>query len=253
MNSTATRPNLIAHRGYSQCYPENTLVGMEAAINAGAQYVEFDVQFTGDSIPVVFHDSDLARVTGSEGVIHETPFESLRRFYASEVDRFGNNFLNEPVPSLQAVISLLKLWPKVTAFVEIKTATVNYFGVDHVVQRLMAELESVQSQCLLISFDKSVLEGAREAGMQRIAWVLREWSDESFEQAQKLSPDVLICNAEKIGADDLWSGPWQWALYDIVDPDEALRWFSRGADFIETWDIGKMLSDPRLSPENVND
>ena len=44
-------PQLIAHRGYSECYPENTLVGLEAALSAGANCVEFDVQFSSDGVP----------------------------------------------------------------------------------------------------------------------------------------------------------------------------------------------------------
>jgi glycerophosphoryl diester phosphodiesterase len=246
MNESSARPRLIAHRGYSQCYPENTLVGLEAALRAGAQYIEFDVHFTADSVPVVFHDSELARVTGHEGIIQETSFAALNQLRASEPDRLGDAFLQEPVPSLQDVLSLLEQWPNATAFVEIKMETIKYFGEDHVVKVLLAALEKFQTQCVLISFDWGVLAHARKAGMSRIGWAIREWNDDSRAQAQALSPDVLFCNVKKIGADGLWPGSWQWALYDIVDPDEALRWFSHGADFIETWDIGGMLNDPRL-------
>lgn len=252
-STTASKPTLIAHRGYSERYPENTLSGLEAALRVGAQCVEFDVHFTADGVPVVFHDTELARVTGSEGRIQEISYSELSQLHASEAARFGEKFSQEPVPSLQAVLALLNQWPDAIAFVEIKTATVKYFGVEAVVQGLMAALADFQAQCVLISFDREVLEAAREAGMQRIGWVLREWNSESYEHAQVLLPDVLICNAEKIGADELWPGPekkpWQWALYDIVDPDEALRWFARGAGFIETWDIGGMLGDSRLKPE----
>lgn len=253
-SKTASSPVLIAHRGYSECYPENTLAGLEAALRVGAQCIEFDVHFTADRVPVVFHDTELARVTGSEGRIEEVSFAALSQLCASETERFGEKFLQEPVPSLADVLALLQQWPDATAFVEIKTATVKYFGVDTVVQALMAALADFQTQCILISFDRSVLDAARKSGMQRIGWVLREYNSISQEHAQALLPDVLICNAEKIGADELWPGPeqrpWQWALYDIVDPDEALRWFARGADFIETWDIGGMLGDSRLRPES---
>lgn len=253
MNKSLPRPILIAHRGYSQRYPENTLVGLEAALRAGAQCIEFDVQYTEDSVPVVFHDSELARVTDGEGIIQHTSFAALSQLHASEAGRLGDAFLQEPVPSLQAILSLLTQWPNVTAFVEIKTETIKHFGVNHVVQVLMTALGNVQRQCCLISFDWAVLDSARKAGMSRIGWVIREWSNDSLVRAQALNPDVLFCNAEKIGADELWPGPWQWALYDIVDADEALRWFARGADFIETWDIGKMLRDPRLTPAPVDD
>ena len=250
--NASSKPTLIAHRGYSECYPENTLAGLEAALRVGAQCIEFDVHFTADGVPVVFHDTELARVTGSEGRIEEVSFATLSQLRASETDRLGKKFLQEPIPSLQDVLGLLQQWPNAIAFVEIKTATVKCFGVDTVVQGLMTALADFQTQCILISFDRSVLEAARKSGMQRIGWVLREYNSISQEHAQALLADVLICNAEKIGADELWPGPkqkpWQWALYDIVDPDEALRWFARGADFIETWDIGGMLGDSRLRP-----
>ena len=252
-SATATRPILIAHRGYSQCYPENTLAGFQAALRAGAQCIEFDVQFTADRVPVVFHDTELARVTGSKGRIQEISFAALSQLRASEVDRLGKQFLQEPIPSLQDVLDLLTQWPGATAFVEIKTATVKQFGVAQVVDVLMSALKNIQTQCILISFDWAVLESARKAGMSRIGWVIRDWNNESCLQAQALSPDVLFYDVEKIGTEDLWPGPWQWALYDIVDPDEALRWFARGVDFIETWDIGAMLADPRLTPEPVDD
>jgi len=249
-----SRPLLIAHRGYSACYPENTLVGLEAALRAGTQYVEVDVHFTADSVPVVFHDTTLTRVTGSEGRIQEIRFAALSQLRASEPERFGERFFQEPVPSLQAMLALLEQWPGVTAFIEIKTDSLNYFGVDHVVQGLMRALADFQKQCVLISFDHGVLESARKAGMQRIGWVLHDWNAASCALAQTLSPDFLFCNVEKIGAEDrLWPGPWQWALYDIVEPDLALRWFARGAELIETWDIGGMLRDPRLAIENVDD
>lgn len=253
MSTRITHPILIAHRGYSQCYPENTLVGLQAALRAGAPCIEFDVHFTADSVPVVFHDTELARVTGSKGKIQEISFAALSRLHASEVNRLGDQFSQEPVPSLQAVLDLLRQWPEATAFVEIKTATVKHFGVDHVVQVLMSALKDFQEQCVLISFDWSVLESARKAGMSRIGWAIRDWNNESYLRAQALSPDVLFYDVEKIGTEELWSGPWQWALYDIVDPDEALRWFARGVDYIETWDIGGMLRDPRLAPAQVDD
>jgi glycerophosphoryl diester phosphodiesterase len=252
MSTTAIRPILIAHRGYSQCYPENTLAGLQAALRAGAQCVEFDVHFTADSVPVVFHDTELARVTGSKGKIQDISFAALSRLHASEVDRLGETFLEEPVPSLQNVLDMLAQWPNATAFVEIKTATVKHFGMAHVADVLMSALKDFQEQCVLISFDWAVLEYARKAGMSRIGWVIRDWNNESYLQAQALSPDVLFYDVEKIGTEDLWPGPWQWALYDIVDPDEALRWFARGVDYIETWDIGGMLRDPRLAPVRVD-
>ena len=46
-------PELVAHRGYPQHYPENTLIGIEAAITAGARFIDVDVQLSADRVPVL--------------------------------------------------------------------------------------------------------------------------------------------------------------------------------------------------------
>jgi len=43
ITSVNSIPINIAHRGFSQLFPENTLGGLSAACFAGADYVEVDV------------------------------------------------------------------------------------------------------------------------------------------------------------------------------------------------------------------
>lgn len=47
---------IIAHRGASGEYPENTAAAFHAAIQQGADRIEFDVQCTKDNVPVIVHD-----------------------------------------------------------------------------------------------------------------------------------------------------------------------------------------------------
>jgi len=238
---------LVAHRGDSQNYPENTLSALRAALSAGARYIEFDVQFTADEVPMVFHDDQLQRTTGVSANIHQLTAAELTPLRAGETQRFGQQFSDEPIPTLDDILQLLTQWPDATAFVEIKQETVARFGTETVAQHMVAALSAHQHNCILISFDAAVLQAARNAGMQRIGWVLGKWNNASRQQAEQLAPDVLFCNYKKIPKKDmLWPGAWSWALYDIVDPAIALHWFSRGVQLIETWDIATMLHDPRL-------
>ena len=64
-----TGPLVIAHRGYSARYPENTLEAYRAAIAAGADLVETDARLTADGIVVASHDPTLARLAGNEAAI----------------------------------------------------------------------------------------------------------------------------------------------------------------------------------------
>ncbi|GGK29327.1 glycerophosphoryl diester phosphodiesterase [Pilimelia terevasa] len=95
------RPFLLAHRGLAQtfdlagvtddtctagrihpprhAYLENTLAGMRAAFDAGADAVEFDVQRTADDRLAVFHDATLQCRTDGRGKVRDHPLAALRR------------------------------------------------------------------------------------------------------------------------------------------------------------------------------
>ena len=55
---------IIAHRGFSSRYPENTMPAIRAAIRLGVDMVEIDVQQTCDGELMVFHDYRLGRIYG---------------------------------------------------------------------------------------------------------------------------------------------------------------------------------------------
>ena len=56
-------PVIIAHRGASHYYHENTMESFEAAVEMRAEMMEFDVRRTAENVLVIHHDSDFA---GSE-------------------------------------------------------------------------------------------------------------------------------------------------------------------------------------------
>lgn len=55
-------PWVIAHRGASADFPENTLPAFDAALAAGADAMELDVQRSRDGVAVVWHDRSLKNV-----------------------------------------------------------------------------------------------------------------------------------------------------------------------------------------------
>ncbi len=59
----------IAHRGNAAGAPENSLNAFKASFAAGATWVESDVQFTSDSVPVIMHDGTVDRMTNGTGSI----------------------------------------------------------------------------------------------------------------------------------------------------------------------------------------
>ena len=66
------KPLVIAHRGFSGRYPENTLAAIRAAIQLGVDLVEIDVHETADGRLIVFHDYRLNRICGVSGRVRDT-------------------------------------------------------------------------------------------------------------------------------------------------------------------------------------
>jgi glycerophosphoryl diester phosphodiesterase len=95
-------PLVVAHRGASAAYPENTLEAFEGAVAARADVVELDVRLTADGVPVVMHDLDVAVTTDGEGFVHTLTLAEVKRLDASK----GKGPRTE-VPTLDEALSLL--------------------------------------------------------------------------------------------------------------------------------------------------
>lgn len=66
------------HRGCVCQYFENTIPAMEQALADGADYLEIDIQMTGDGQIVVYHDTELGKKTSLQGYVHNYTLAQLR-------------------------------------------------------------------------------------------------------------------------------------------------------------------------------
>jgi glycerophosphoryl diester phosphodiesterase len=98
-------PRLIAHRGASADAPENTLAAFRLAAEQGATWLEFDAMITGDEAIVLHHDDSLARCTGLDAVVSETPLTVVTSLDAG--GWFGPAFKGETVPTLAETLALM--------------------------------------------------------------------------------------------------------------------------------------------------
>ena len=69
---------VIAHRGYSGKYPENTMIAVQQAIAVGADAIEMDLQLSSDGEIVVIHDEFLDRLAGCEGFVYNSTLSELQ-------------------------------------------------------------------------------------------------------------------------------------------------------------------------------
>jgi len=111
--TTADRPLVIAHRGFSMAAPENTEAAFRLALLAEPDLVELDYYHSSDQVPVVFHDRTYDRTTdaivrwGEEKVpVRAKPFEAIRQL--DNGAWFSKNFAGSRVLSLDEALDVIQ-------------------------------------------------------------------------------------------------------------------------------------------------
>lgn len=92
---------IIAHRGSSKLFPENSLAAFRYACERGADALEVDLRCSRDGVIYCFHDYHLARMTGYSGYLSRTSskvVDKLRvesRQHVLHFERFVEEFAGQ--------------------------------------------------------------------------------------------------------------------------------------------------------------
>ena len=147
----------IAHRGFSGCFPENTLLAFDKAIEAGADMIEFDVQLSDDQELVVYHDPTLVKVReqGLQTLVSETELVVLQGIDLG---------MGQRVPTLEQVLE--RCAGRIGMNIHIKTSG--------------------------SAFDRSI-GLCRDAGILRDVFFAVQWPEE-FTRLRVEHPDAWLCS-----------------------------------------------------------
>ena len=100
------RVEVTAHRGASVAAPENTMAAFRAALDAGSDWIELDVQRMADGRIVVIHDGDFLRVGGDPRKVGAVTAADLAGIDVGA--RYRAAFAGERAPLLEDVIALAR-------------------------------------------------------------------------------------------------------------------------------------------------
>ena len=137
---------VVAHRGASANFPENTMIAFEGAVAAGADMIELDVQLSADGIPVVFHDETLDAHTNALGFVDQYSWDELKQLDAGSW--FDVEYAGQRIPSLQQVLTYAA--GKIALNIEIKGHAKG--GIEEKCIQLVRAC-NMQEQVLFSSFD----------------------------------------------------------------------------------------------------
>jgi len=227
------RPMVVAHRGASVEQPENTIAAFEAAIDAGADAVEFDVRMTGDGHAVVMHDADVSRTTDGTGLVSEMMLEEIRKL---------------GVPTLEEALRCLS--GRAAVDIEIKNlpGEPGYTpDAEPVVEATLSALDDVAfaSPVIVSSFNPRSIAHSRSLRPDVPTGLLTEYEVEADEAVARAiaarHPWVLpfvsrVLDAGEEFADRVHEGGALLGVWIADDPDTARRLFELGADAVATND-----------------
>ena len=149
-----------AHRGASARQPENTLAAFSAAMAAGADGVEFDVQLSADGVPVVIHDEKVERTHNGSGWVSDYPLAELQALRSRQKKNADHHTTR--IPTLAEVLDLLVAGTQ-KINIELKNSVKAYKGLERQVLAQIAE-RKLGGRVVLSSFNHYSLQRLRERG-----------------------------------------------------------------------------------------
>lgn len=158
-NRTSENVVVIAHRGASAYYPENTIPAFKGALAMNADIIELDVMMSKDGVPVVFHDVTLYSHTDGRGLVKDYTLAELKELDAGSW--FREEFAGEQIPTLEETLDFAA--GEVALNIEIKTEAVTDKIEGGVVQKCLQLVQKygMEDHVMFSSFDYLALEQLR--------------------------------------------------------------------------------------------
>ncbi|TVP96647.1 MAG: hypothetical protein EA374_00935 [Acholeplasmatales bacterium] len=149
------RPDIVAHRGAALVAPENTLSAIDAAIEMGADIVEFDLHETLDHVPVLMHDARLGRTTNDteNRLVRTVTLDEIKQLDAGSW--FSEAFVGEPVPTLEETLAHVQGRTRVFLDLKARSETFNARVVE-----LIEDYDFVED-ALVLSFSLDQLKAIK--------------------------------------------------------------------------------------------
>ena len=221
-------PLIIAHRGFSARYLENTLAAFQGALEIGADMIEMDLHLTKDKQFVVIHDATTARVSKEKVKVRRTTLSRLIQVTLEGGHR---------VPTLEEVLDLVA--HRVPLNLELKAK-----GTGRALAQFLLKRDPIDG--LLVSSYKAreVAEFHQSCPHVPVARIHTRFSEEDLARNARKGHFSIHVNyrylkektvkmARKLGL--------RVFTFTVDEPQDMVRLFSWGVDGIFTNDPAKAI------------
>ena len=219
---------MIAHRGYSAKYPDNTALAFEKAAENGSGGAETDVRITKDGVFVACHNEEAKFFDGTELPVSESTFEELT------AKPLFNEKSNDTV-YLCTFREYLEIMKKnnMVCFIELKGSYTD--EQVKAVFDLAADTYDL-SKCILQSFDFDNLIKCREMFPDlplMYTYSTNMGSYECcFEHGIAIDADRIVITQDMV--DEFHAHGLEVGVWTVNTPDELERISALGVNYIES-------------------
>ncbi len=225
---------IIGHRGAKGLAPENTLAGLQSALDAHVAMIEIDIRVTLDDVPILNHDRAIITDDGKKLDIRKTNFTKLQ-------------LAKSDLLTLEAALQFIDR--RTDVIIEIKPGERVEPIAACIEPRIMKKW--IESDFLFASFDFKILKELHNQFPGVPIAVIEKWSGvRATSRARKLNTKRLIMNHRW-----MWSGfvrsitkqGYKLTAYTLNDPKKAKRLQKHGLYGVITDSPQKFMDGYRIT------
>ncbi len=238
---TTNKVRITAHRGVTKKAVENSLASVAAAIEDRVDDVEIDIQITKDGQVVLFHDSNLRRLTGDRRVLEDCTYAELQALQLKSKTSAASS-TPERIPLLHDVLLFGK--NKVRFNIEFKSSKAREVELVKAAVRLVQELE-MTDQVFFASLKLSPLQEVKRLDPQLKTCYILPFVRGDFFELEEI--DFYSIEASNITADlvqQVHSKGKELLVWTVNDEESMNKVLKSGAKNIIT-------DDTLLARENI--
>lgn len=212
-------PKLIAHRGFSGVYPQNTIPAFEGAAEADFWGVECDIHTTRDGKWVVIHDDEISKLTNGEGLVKDFTLDELKDIQMDSgngIRKYGTL----PIPTLEEYLQVCVNDGEIVPVIEIKNCDTKYLPS---LKRIISEF-NLSRKAIFISFNADFLKEYRK--LDKDATIL-------FLKHNPTTEDIDMCIEQKFGINFYFK--------DLIKCHKAIKYARENNVPIGAWTVDNTI------------
>lgn len=123
MSSFFDKPiKVVAHRGDSMFFPENSIPAFKSAVDIGVDIIETDVHISSDGVIFIWHDENTKKIDGSTKHVTDRTWEDLKSLDIGLIykDKDGNKPFKDHGLTLMTFKEALETFPTARFNVDLK-------------------------------------------------------------------------------------------------------------------------------------